>query len=544
MIRYLLPAVFVTAVCVEAGYGQISPGPLSKAHENLDGITNCVQCHESGREISGQKCLSCHQEIKKQLEIKKGFHFANSSGTCISCHKEHLGIDAKITRFDEGQFDHTKTGFALSGKHEVLKCEQCHSEKNIRSAEVQKMLFEHPHKSFLGLDQRCNSCHPDRHQGTLSLECQSCHNTNAWSPASAFDHAKAKYPLLWKHRPVECAKCHEGAAKKSDNQPVVFLTRNFADCRPCHASPHGSKFVDKTCRSCHTPEGWNMVVSFNHTQTRFPLTGKHATVLCAKCHAQSAASKNKVVSFATKEFVDCRPCHTSPHGSGMARQQCKSCHDPGSWKMQLSVRFDHTLTKFKLEGRHASIKCEECHRPLVKAAFAERYRIPFDMCVACHTDYHAGQFGDRYNNDCAACHSVKSFRPSAFDLTKHAETKLPLAGAHAALPCGECHRGEMRGGKKTVVYRGIAADCQACHGDVHGAQFERNVQTVCSSCHTSSGWRLLDFNHETMSAFPLTGAHRKVPCIACHKAERIGNETIVRYRPLPSACESCHQGKI
>lgn len=533
----------MTAVGLQVSYGQISAGPLSRVHENLEGISNCVQCHESGREISGAKCLACHTEIKAQIDARKGFHFSNAAASCITCHKEHLGRDARITRFDEKQFDHTKTGFMLDGKHAPLSCEQCHAEKNIKSSEVRKILAEHPHKTFLGLDQRCNSCHPDRHRGTLSLDCQSCHTTNAWSPASVFDHAKAKYPLLWKHRPVDCAKCHEGMGKKGTDQPVLFSTKDFADCRSCHTSPHGSRFADKTCSSCHTPEGWNVVVSFNHTRTRFPLTGKHADVPCAKCHARSATNKSNVVSFATKEFVDCRPCHTSPHGPGMARQQCKSCHDPGSWKMQTNVQFDHTLTKFSLEGRHASIKCEQCHKPLPKAAYLDRYRIKFGTCVSCHADYHGGQFGDRHSNDCAACHTLRSFKPSTFDLAKHAETKLPLTGGHGAVPCRECHGAAVRGGKATISYRGIDAECQGCHKDVHGKQFEQNGQTLCRTCHTPNNWRSLAFNHETMSTFPLTGAHRRVPCVACHKTEQVGGQVVVRYRPLSSLCESCHQGR-
>jgi uncharacterized paraquat-inducible protein A len=110
MKRFLLAALSLMAVCAQVGYGQISPGPLSRAHGNLEGITNCVQCHESGSEISGAKCLTCHTEIKSQLDSKKGFHFANSTASCISCHKEHLGADARITRFDEKQFDHARSG--------------------------------------------------------------------------------------------------------------------------------------------------------------------------------------------------------------------------------------------------------------------------------------------------------------------------------------------------------------------------------------------------------------------------------------------------
>jgi hypothetical protein len=49
------------------------------------------------------------------------------------------------------------------------------------------------------------------------------------------------------------------------------------------------------------------------------------------------------------------------------------------------------------------------------------------------------------------------------------------------------------------------------------------------------------FNHDVQSSFPLTGAHKGAPCRSCHKEERSGGQTIVRFKPLPSQCESCHQ---
>src|SRR5512135_879595 len=104
---------------------QISPGELSKAHQALEGISNCTQCHESGQGLSNEKCLACHLEIKGHIQRKHGYHFANASAPCVTCHKEHLGREAAITRFDELGFDHAKAGFVLTGKHGALKCAQC-----------------------------------------------------------------------------------------------------------------------------------------------------------------------------------------------------------------------------------------------------------------------------------------------------------------------------------------------------------------------------------------------------------------------------------
>jgi hypothetical protein len=529
-------------LCLQSVRAQISPGELSSAHQQLEGITNCAQCHESGKEISGAKCLSCHKEIKAQIEARHGFHYASAGSTCISCHKEHLGRSAMITRFDSNQFDHSKTGFLLKGKHGQVKCEECHSAKYIKSQDVIKTLGEHPRQTFLGLDRQCVACHTDRHQGSVSTNCESCHTVNAWTPATNFDHNKAKYTLVGKHKPVICAKCHEPGIKKGPTDPILFRTKSFADCTPCHASPHGSRFTDRTCRSCHTPEGWSTVKSFNHSETRFPLVGKHVAVKCQNCHTHMEAGKVGSVNLATKDFRDCTPCHTSPHSPMLSTVQCKSCHEATAWSTRSPRPFDHSLTRFKLEGRHNSLKCEECHKPSPKATFAQRYMLQYLHCTNCHADYHQGQFSEKYSNDCARCHSENGFRPSTFSAAKHADTKLPLLGAHAAVPCIACHPQRNESGTLSVQYKGVPFLCQGCHKDVHAGQFDRNGETPCGLCHTANGWRALLFNHDAQSSFRLTGAHSGVPCRACHKVERIGGQIIVRFKPLSSTCESCHEG--
>src|SRR3984957_10582244 len=53
---------------------QISPGPLSKAHQSLEGSTQCNTCHQFGTSSPTFKCLECHKEIADRLTAKKGYH--------------------------------------------------------------------------------------------------------------------------------------------------------------------------------------------------------------------------------------------------------------------------------------------------------------------------------------------------------------------------------------------------------------------------------------------------------------------------------------
>jgi hypothetical protein len=114
-----------------------------------------------------------------------------------------------------------------------------------------------------------------------------------------------------------------------------------------------------------------------------------------------------------------------------------------------------------------------------------------------------------------------------------------LAGRHSTVPCGQCHKAE--GG--TVKYRGTPKSCGSCHADVHGGQFGQAGGAKCESCHTPNSWRLVIFNHEKQSEFHLTGAHKNIPCGACHKHESTSRGTLVRFKPLPKTCEACHRGR-
>ncbi len=60
----LLPAValLMAAIAVPA-VAQLSPGDLARPHAGLEGMANCVSCHELGEGPSDRLCLDCHAEI-------------------------------------------------------------------------------------------------------------------------------------------------------------------------------------------------------------------------------------------------------------------------------------------------------------------------------------------------------------------------------------------------------------------------------------------------------------------------------------------------
>ena len=146
--RTLLPHLGVVVAIfflMCAATGQISPGPLSKAHQSLTGSANCTTCHKLGGGQPTFKCLECHTEIAKRLDVHKGLHAtyhltAGSSQECARCHSEHNGEDFPIVKWDPKTCDHKQTGYALEGKHAGLACNRCHSADKISAADRATMI--------------------------------------------------------------------------------------------------------------------------------------------------------------------------------------------------------------------------------------------------------------------------------------------------------------------------------------------------------------------------------------------------------------------
>src|SRR5438067_335633 len=149
--------ITVALFAVAMAHAQIAPGPLSHAHEQLEGLTKCGSCHAFGAASSNFKCLECHAEIKHRVEAKTGFHGRNYNALpgetdCRRCHQEHKGQTTPLIHLDRQSFDHlAQTGFALVGKHKEQKCGACHVATKIPAAAKSEIKVKDPNHSFLGL---------------------------------------------------------------------------------------------------------------------------------------------------------------------------------------------------------------------------------------------------------------------------------------------------------------------------------------------------------------------------------------------------------
>jgi hypothetical protein len=530
---------------------QISPGPLSQYHHDLDGPAGCTKCHAVSAGAPTFRCVDCHQEIATRLQQKRGLHPAimdpnQRYQACVTCHSEHNGLTFKLVHWDPtpGKFDHTKTGFVLDGKHSGLACAKCHNASKISEAERSTIKVKDLNRSYLGLTRTCTPCHEDKHKGELGNNCTKCHNTTDWKAAKSFDHSKTRFALTGAHQRVACEKCHTplggGVAK--------FNGLKFEQCSFCHNDPHKGSFK-QTCESCHNTISWKQttfVSKFDHSKTDYPLLGKHQEIGCTTCH-KAGDFKTKL---AHNQCADCH--HPDPHNGQFAKRQdggkCESCHtvDNGFKETTFALK-DHNATAFPLRGKHADVTCDKCHTPAGKNTV---FKVKFGACSDCHKDAHNAQFARApYLNRCEQCHTEVDFHAPTFTVARHQKTNFVLTGAHLATACLDCHKAPAGANPSDRIYHFNRLACTSCHEDPHGGEFKvrmaalSNGRTMgCEACHSTKNWKdLTKFNHDTTD-FKLLGAHKAVQCEGCHKPPNLElNLRHVDFKRAPTICQDCHE---
>jgi len=360
----------------------------------------------------------------------------------------------------------------------------------------------------------CLDCHKDvaqdlrekkgfhGHAVKADTECTACHNEHKGRRADivrfdreSFEHAISGYKLEGRHQTVACANCHVSGKKYREAATTCFGCHEKQDI-------HRGK-LGKDCAQCHNQVSFKKT-DFDHSKTHFPLKDAHARASCAECH-RDPSYKNTP--------MECVACHARDdvHKGGRG-PDCGACHNADKWK---SATYDHAkLAHFALNGAHAKVTCEACHR-----SGDTKAKVP-DQCAGCHAanDRHGGRFGD----DCKQCHNEERWKDAHYDHEKQGHWELK--GKHAKVDCHSCHTGPISGPK-------LPKDCAGCHkaDDVHHG----SMGTQCGSCHVEAGWReKVRFDHD-MTRFPLVGLHANVGCEECH--------TTRAYRNTARDCFSCHK---
>ena len=337
--------------------------------------------------------------------------------------------------------------------------------------------------------------------GIGTSQCRACHSEHLGRDADIvrlsreqFDHRLTDFALEGRHAALACESCH---------RPGKAYREAPAECVSCHQKdePHEGK-LGRKCETCHNAVAWRDV-RFDHNKTAYPLRDKHVDVPCVQCHFGNRYKGTP---------QQCASCHTPDDvHHGERGTKCGDCHSTAGWK---TAKFDHAKeTGFALEGVHARIDCQECHR-----SGNLKDKLPRD-CYGCHRgqDAHA----ERLGIDCAKCHDNEKWQTPTFDHTR--DTKWPLEGRHAKVDCHACHTA-------STVTQKLPTDCIGCHraSDAHSGK----LGTECASCHTPEGWlSAVRFDHD-LTEFPLVGLHVAVPCEQCHVTPA--------YKDVGRECYACH----
>jgi hypothetical protein len=311
---------------------------------------------------------------------------------CTACHTEATWEKAP-------RFSHDSTRYPLTGSHRTAKCESCH--KPMAVAGVVE-----PVTRYVGVKAAtCTACHTDPHQGRMRQSCESCHDTESWvrltnrtAFEANFDHARTKFALAGAHATAPCAACHDPSWRPRRDLRIAMLPgqgrasypapRVTAGCLSCHVDAHDSAFVrtpgGRDCKNCHGETAWipSAYDLLRHNRETYVLTGAHVAVACRSCHLPVRNGGPPRFSPLPK---DCATCHKQqdPHVGQFSGRACTDCHVTETFKV---AAFDHSRTRYPLDGAHRQVACAKCHLTATGPdgkAFT-RYRPLETTCKACH----------------------------------------------------------------------------------------------------------------------------------------------------------------
>lgn len=297
-------------------------------------VIPCESCHTGGQ-FSGtpRNCNLCHNRNARVNAMAKPIDHIPTSEACDGCHRETFWNDIPI-------IDHTLVFGACETCHnDVLvagvrsvrhvplsnnQCDTCHSSTLAWLPTV----MDHASQGIIDGNPGCSGCHngnisEGKNPGHIptSDNCEQCHSTIAWIPATVNHDEVAG----------ACIDCHNGNITEgkpnvghppSDNQcefchsTVAWLPANFdhqsqgildgsPGCSGCHngniseGKNQGHILSSDSCEQCHITAAW------------VPATVDHLEVLgtCSSCHNGIIASGKGPNHIATN--AECDTCHVS-----------------------------------------------------------------------------------------------------------------------------------------------------------------------------------------------------------------------------------------
>lgn len=279
--------------------------------------------------------------------------------------------------------------------------------------------------------------------GEMHLKCTDCHA----------DVSPQKLPHPEKLKPVNCATCHDKAAKDYGST-VHGMARTggstvAATCTDCHGlhdikrakdptSRTNHANLEATCGKCHGNDamvasaklpGGNIVTQFHDSIHGKALTGAAAgsAPTCTNCHgAHTIRAKSDADSATNRARIP---------------DTCGTCHQKERAQFATSQH-----GKMRLEGNLAAPGCNDCHTAhrIQQHTVASFQTEVIKECGNCHSDY-LSTYRDTFHGQvtalgyarmatCASCHGSHEILPASNPAsTVSAQNRLKT--------CQKCHAG-------------------------------------------------------------------------------------------------------
>ena len=276
-------------------------------------------------------CAGCHlpdfQKTTNPNHVSAGF-----PTTCTTCHND--GAMARAS------FDHNKTKFALTGSHSSAQCAQCH-------VNVLQVLRPSAPAVTSPIFRR----RPIRTTPRRASRRPARRATRPCNGGAVFDHHRRSSRSPGS-TPAPNAPSATSAVSALELRPTArAVTSPISRRRPTRTTPRRASPPPARRATRRCVEG----AGFNHSTTKFPLTGKHTSTQCAQCHVNG--------KFAGTP-TECAGCHlpdfqktTNPTTPRLASQRPARRATRPAWR----AVFNHSTTKFPLTGKHTSTQCAQCH---------------------------------------------------------------------------------------------------------------------------------------------------------------------------------------
>jgi len=477
---------------------------LTNGHANVP----CASCHTNNNynlTIAPTDCGNSGCHLTKWQQTTTPVHSTSGPGfaatNCANCHT--------TKGWDSASFDHSVTGFTLTGTHASptpTPCASCHVSNNYTLNSTD-----------------CMGCHLAAWNSTPSFggsvpnhitagfpstasACATCHPITKWADGK-FDHTAFGFPLTNSHALVAnggkvpgCTSCHINnnysltIAPTDCGNSQCHLTTWQQTNNPVHPNA-GAPFAAANCSTCHNTITWNTAI-FDHSTTGWPLTGSHQlqpagkVVACTNCHV----GNNYTFTAAN---TDCYGCHqpawvsTQTLGgavpnhitAGFSTSQCSICHDTLLWA---DGKFDHSTTGWPLQGAHVTTPCSSCH-------INGNYTLTSANtdCYGCHqaawlsTQTLGGQVPNhiaaQFSTTCVTCHTTwvtTGWLGATLTAAQHTWFRIP----HNGSVCSDCHLISTDYSKFSCIncHTRTAHQPGMQHPQVNGYVYGA---TTCYNCH-------------------------------------------------------------